>query len=121
MVDPKEVRRLEDLACEMRKKLLNLCGHYEGVVHIGGDLSMTDLLIGLYHHGMKVDPKNIHSPTRDRFLLSKGHGAEIALVAMKNSSTKAHSETIFAAKMAGRRIGSGIRIVKSRRSGNWTW
>jgi transketolase len=82
MVDPKEVRRLEDLACEMRKKLLNLCGHYEGVVHIGGDLSMTDLLIGLYHHGMKVDPKNIHSPTRDRFLLSKGHGAVCMYIAM---------------------------------------
>lgn len=82
MADPKEVRRLQDLAFDMRKKLLNLCGVYEGIVHIGGDLSMTDVLIGLYHHGMNVDPEDIHSPTRDRFILSKGHGAVCMYIAM---------------------------------------
>jgi transketolase len=82
MADPKEVRRLEDLALEMRKKLLNLCGHYEGAVHIGGDLSMTDLLIGLWHHGLNVNPKDIQMPTRDRFILSKGHGAVCMYIAM---------------------------------------
>ena len=82
MADPKEVKRLQDLAYEMRKKLLNLCGNYDGAVHIGGDLSMTDLLIGLYHHGMNVDPKDIHDPTRDRFILSKGHGAVCMYIAM---------------------------------------
>ncbi len=82
MADQNEVRRLQDLAFDMRKKLLNLCGVYEGIVHIGGDLSMTDVLIGLYHHGMNVDPKDIHSPTRDRFLLSKGHGAVCMYIAM---------------------------------------
>ena len=82
MADPKEVRRLQDMAGEMRKLLLNLCGSYEGIVHIGGDLSMTDLLIGLYHHGMKVDPEDIKNPKRDRFLLSKGHGAVCMYIAM---------------------------------------
>jgi transketolase len=82
MADPMEVQRLIKLAYEMRKKLINLCGNYDGIVHIGGDLSMTDLLIGLYHHGMKVDPKQIKSPTRDRFLLSKGHGAVCMYIAM---------------------------------------
>ncbi len=82
MADPKEVKRLQELAREMREKLLNLCGHYDGIVHIGGDLSMTDLLIGLYHHGMKVDPGDIKAPTRDRFLLSKGHGAVCMYIAM---------------------------------------
>lgn len=82
MADSKEVKRLQTLAYEMRKKLINLCGNYDGIVHIGGDLSMTDLLIGLYHHGMNVDPKNIKNPTRDRFLLSKGHGAVCMYIAM---------------------------------------
>ena len=82
MADPKEVRRLQELAFEMRKKLINLCGCYDGIVHIGGDLSMTDLLIGLYHHGMNVDPKGIKAPDRDRFLLSKGHGAVCMYIAM---------------------------------------
>ena len=82
MADSKEVSRLKDLACDMRKKLLYLCGTYEGVVHIGGDLSMTDLLIGLFHHGMNIDPNDILSPTRDRFILSKGHGAVCMYIAM---------------------------------------
>ena len=82
MADPKEVKRLEDLALEMRKKLLNLCGNYEGAVHIGGDLSMTDLLIGLWHHGLNVNPKDILMPARDRFILSKGHGAVCMYIAM---------------------------------------
>ncbi len=82
MADPKEVRRLQDLAVDMRKKLLYLCGNYEGVVHIGGDLSMTDLLIGLFHHGLNVDPKDLRMPTRDRFILSKGHGAVCMYIAM---------------------------------------
>ena len=82
MADLKEVRRLELLAFDMRKKLINLCGQYDGIVHIGGDLSMTDLLIGLYHHGMNVDSKDIKNPKRDRFLLSKGHGAVCMYIAM---------------------------------------
>jgi transketolase len=82
MTDVKEVRRLQELAFEMRKMLINLCGNYDGVVHVGGDLSMTDLLIGLFHHGMKVDPKDIKNPRRDRFILSKGHGAVCMYIAM---------------------------------------
>jgi transketolase len=82
MADPKEVKRLQALAFEMRKKLLNLCGSYDGVVHIGGDLSMTDLLIGLFHHGLNINPKDIHDPQRDRFILSKGHGAVCMYIAM---------------------------------------
>jgi transketolase len=82
MADLKEVQRLQELAFDMRKKLLNLCGHYDGIVHIGGDLSMTDLLIGLFHHGMHVDPANIKNPARDRFILSKGHGAICMYIAM---------------------------------------
>lgn len=82
MADRKEVARLEDLAFEMRKKLLDLCVQYEGAVHIGGDLSMTDLLIGLFHHGMNVNPDDIRMPERDRFVLSKGHGAVCMYIAM---------------------------------------
>lgn len=82
MADAKEVQRLEDLAFEMRKMLLDLCVKYEGAVHIGGDLSMTDLLIGLFHHGLNVNPEEIRMPDRDRFILSKGHGAVCMYIAM---------------------------------------
>ena len=43
---------------------------------------MTDLLIGLFHHGMNVNPDDIRMPERDRFILSKGHGAVCMYIAM---------------------------------------
>lgn len=76
------VAELEDLAFELRSKLLYLCGTYEGAVHIGGDLSVADMLIALYHYGMNVDPTNIANPARDRFILSKGHAAVCMYIAM---------------------------------------
>jgi transketolase len=82
VADPNDVRRLEQLSAEMRKMLLHLCGHYDGNVHIGGDLSMTELLISLYHYGMDVDPTDFRNPERDRFILSKGHGAVGMYIAM---------------------------------------
>jgi len=76
------VEELEDLAFELRQKLLHLCGTYEGAVHIGGDLSVADILIALYHYGLNVDPENIADPKRDRFVLSKGHAAVCMYIAM---------------------------------------
>jgi len=41
--------------------------------HIGGSLSVADILTVLYFHTMKVDPKAPQAPDRDRLVLSKGH------------------------------------------------
>lgn len=43
--------------------------------HPGGSLSIADLLAYLYFYKMRVDPKNPADPSRDRFVLSKGHCA----------------------------------------------
>ena len=45
-----------------------------GSGHPGGSLSMVELLIGLYWHALRHDPKKPFWPERDLFLLSKGHG-----------------------------------------------
>lgn len=82
MADPEVVKRLEELAYQQRVRLIMLCGSYNGSVHIGGDMSMTDMLIALYHYGMNVDPKDISMPGRDRFILSKGHAAVCMYIAM---------------------------------------
>ncbi len=76
------VGELEELAFELRSKLLHLCGTYEGAVHIGGDLSSADIFIALYFFGMHVDPADIAMPERDRFILSKGHAAVCMYIAM---------------------------------------
>lgn len=44
--------------------------------HVGGDLSVIDILTVLYFHEMNVSPKMPNNPDRDRFLLSKGHCAD---------------------------------------------
>lgn len=44
--------------------------------HIGGDMSLMDVLYYLYFHEMNVTPKNLDDPNRDRFVLSKGHSME---------------------------------------------
>lgn len=76
------VGELEDTAFELRTKLLQLCGTYEGAVHIGGDLSAADIFTALYSYGLNVDPTDLASPTRDRFVLSKGHAAVCMYIAM---------------------------------------
>src|ERR687893_542454 len=43
--------------------------------HIGGPLSMMDLLISLYFAELRIRPEQPDWPDRDRFILSKGHAA----------------------------------------------
>ncbi len=65
---------LKKEAVAVRKKVLELTRIAMGG-HLGGGLSMVDITVVLYHHVMNIDPKNPHWPDRDRFVLSKGHGA----------------------------------------------
>lgn len=43
--------------------------------HIGGDLSVSDILTVLFFGVLRLDPSNPAWPERDRFILSKGHCA----------------------------------------------
>lgn len=43
--------------------------------HIGGPLSMMDLLVSLYFDALAIKPDEPDWPDRDRFVLSKGHAA----------------------------------------------
>ena len=76
--DIKDRRELENFlakeAAYIRKKILELT-KIAGGGHLGGGLSMVDVTVALYHHVMNIDPKNPDWPGRDRFILSKGHGA----------------------------------------------
>ena len=44
--------------------------------HIGGDMSLMDVLTYLYFEEMNTSPENMSDPNRDRFVLSKGHSME---------------------------------------------
>jgi len=64
---------LEEKAKEIRIQTIRCIGKL-GVGHIGGSLSIADVLAVLYYDQMNIDPKNPQKPDRDRFVLSKGHG-----------------------------------------------
>lgn len=69
------VEGLQKAALSIRKNLLKLCS--KQVIHIGGDLSITDVMTVLWQYQMNYDPKDIHSEKRDRFILSKGHASAV--------------------------------------------
>lgn len=69
------VKELSLAALEIKKELLTLCA--EKSIHIGGDLSVADVMTVLWQYQMKYNPLNPEDPGRDRFILSKGHAAAV--------------------------------------------
>ena len=67
-----EKKELIDFARDIRKQTL-LCIGTLGVGHIGGSLSIADILSYLYTKGMKVDSNNPSWEGRDYLVLSKAH------------------------------------------------
>ena len=49
--------------------------HRAGSPHLGSCLSCVDILVAAYWGVLDVDPANARIPSRDRFILSKGHAA----------------------------------------------
>ncbi|MFC1920710.1 transketolase [Chloroflexota bacterium] len=62
------------LATRIRSHALRMT-HRAGSSHIGGCLSVADLLAVLYGSIIHIDPSRPDLPDRDRFVLSKGHAA----------------------------------------------
>lgn len=70
-----ENKQLASLAMELRAKTVDvIMGAKAG--HIGGDMSVMDILVMLYFKHMNISPENQNDPGRDRFVLSKGHSVE---------------------------------------------
>ncbi|MDD7193906.1 MAG: transketolase [Clostridiaceae bacterium] len=63
---------LEKKAHELRNLCLDTT-YWAGSAHIGGGMSVMDMLTILYYKYMKYDVSNPKWEDRDRFILSKGH------------------------------------------------
>ena len=81
MTKQPDLQTLRKLAVELRQTILRTIAH-AGSGHPGGSLSMVELLIGLYWHALRHDPKRPDWPDRDLFLLSKGHGCPALYVVL---------------------------------------
>ena len=66
---------LSALAYEMRERTIDII--VEGKTgHIGGDMSVMEILTELYFDQMNISPENMDDPDRDKFVMSKGHSME---------------------------------------------
>lgn len=69
-----DINELRKKAVAIRKDILAMLTA-AGSGHTGGSLSMVEILLSLYYYKLKHNPSNPNWKERDRFLLSKGHGA----------------------------------------------
>jgi transketolase len=67
-------QKINDMAKRMRRKILDVSHSCNVNAHIGGGLSIVDIMATLYGAVLKYDPNNPAWEERDRFILSKGHG-----------------------------------------------
>jgi transketolase len=66
------VTRITDKALWMRRRAFRMV--YEAQLgHPGGDFSAIDIIATLYFGVMRYDPEAPEMPSRDRFIMSKGH------------------------------------------------
>lgn len=72
MLDKKKAVDLKRFAKQIQMETVKEIASL-GVGHLGGSLSMSELLAVLYGEVMKYDPKNPHWEGRDWFVCSKGH------------------------------------------------
>ena len=75
------IEMLKNRADEIRKLTIRSIGSL-GTGHIGGALSLCEVLAALYFEVMNIDPKDSKKPDRDRFVLSKGHGGPALYAAL---------------------------------------
>jgi len=81
MINPEELKNLNSFAREIRAKTLYMIGKL-GVGHIGGALSIADILALLYGKEMRYDPQRPSWEDRDLLVLSKGHAGPALYAAL---------------------------------------
>lgn len=69
------MENLKAKSFDLRKDVVDMIIEGKGG-HIGGDMSVIDILASLYLKHMNISPENMNDDNRDRFVLSKGHSVE---------------------------------------------
>jgi len=86
--------KLQNIASEIRARIITT-SHKTHTPHLGSCLSCTDILVAAYFNGLNIDVNESKNPLRDRFILSKGHGAAalFQVLAMKGFYPESMLET----------------------------
>lgn len=73
-MEQEKLQKLQAIALDVRHSIIEEV-YAAASGHPGGSLSIADILTYLYFEEMNVDPQDPKKPSRDRFVLSKGHTA----------------------------------------------
>ena len=95
MMEESKKKELQRFSKKTQMEIVKMISHVPAG-HIGGSLSLTDLLSVLYNKQMKIDPKNPKWEDRDWLVLSKGHcgPALYATLALKGFFPMEQLETL---------------------------
>ncbi len=94
-MDNNKLAELKKIANDVRVDIIEAV-YSAGCGHPGGSLSIADIMTYLYFEEMNIDPANPKMPSRDRFVLSKGHTAPAlySVLAEKGFFDKAALKTL---------------------------
>lgn len=110
-MEEKLLKELQEKAFEIRCLTINEIASF-GSGHIGGAMSICDLLSYLYFKEMNVDPRNSKLEDRDRLVVSKGHAgpAVYASLALKGFIDKEELSTL---NQGGTKLPSHVDMTKT--------
>lgn len=81
MVSEEKIKELKRFAADVRIAAMEEFRAI-GIGHVGGSMSVCDLIACLYGAVMNVDPSNPKWEQRDRFIMSKGHAGPAMYAAL---------------------------------------
>ncbi len=106
-----DVKSLKQQALKIREMTIREIGHF-GSGHIGGSMSIVELLTYLYYEELRIDPKDPNKEDRDRFVCSKGHAGP-AVYATLASKGYFPEEWLLTLNQGGTKLPSHCDMTKT--------
>jgi len=105
-----DLAELRERAFRVREHIVTMCAGPEGG-HLGGSMSLVEVLVTLYFRVLRGDPAGPAAPDRDVLLLSKGHGAIGLYAALAERGVLPVAELAGYATPGSRLMGHPVRAV----------
>ena len=100
-MEKEDILKLRNAAKEIRKDVIRMTYKVGGIgAHIGGSLSLPEIMAVLYLKILKYDIKEMDKEDRDRLIISKGHGVMAQYAAFKQIKLITEEE-LFTFKQVG--------------------
>jgi len=87
----KDIESLRKVSRRVRELIVEMMAE-AGSGHLGGSLSIVEILVVLYHRVMRLREKEPDWPERDRFVLSKGHAGPALYAVLHTKGYLSHKE-----------------------------